>query len=134
MPIQRFRQQGHLGFPTCYASTNPPPSSMNSPADNSLTNNGSSTKDSWEAHVQSAVEAVYAHMLSFHDAAKQFDIPATTISNCLKGGKAPSIAHESQQLLSHKQQKVVIEWLRWCGNNGNPMMHEQLVALIFDLT
>ena len=93
---------------------------MNSPADDSPTDNGSSTDDSREAHIKSAVEAVCAHTLSFRDAAKQFDIPATTISNHLKlkGGKAPSVAHESQQLLSNKQQKVVIEWLRWRGDNG----------------
>ena len=107
---------------------------MNSPADNSPTNNSSSTDDSQEAHVKSAVKAVYICMLSFCDATKQFNIPATTISNSLKGSKAPSIAHESQQLLSNEQQKVVIEWLRWHGNNGNPMTHEQLAALIFDLT
>ena len=107
---------------------------MNSPADDSPTDNGSSTDNSQEAHVLSAVEAVCAHTLSFHDAAKQFDIPATTITNCLKGGKAPSIAHESQQLLSSEQQKVVIEWLRWHGDNGNLMTCEQLAALIFDLT
>ena len=82
---------------------------MNSPTDDSPTDNGSSTDDSQEARIKSAVEAVRARMLSFHDAAKQFDIPATTISNCLKGGKAPSVAHESQQLLSNKQQKVVIK-------------------------
>ena len=70
---------------------------------NSPTDNGSSTNDSREACIKSAVEAVCARTLSFHDAAKQFDIPATTISNCLKGGKAPSIAHESQQLLSNEQ-------------------------------
>ena len=107
---------------------------MNSPADDSPTDNGSSTDDSREARVKSAVEAVRARTLSFRDAAKQFDIPATTISNRLKGGKAPSIAHESQQLLSNEQQKVVIEWLRWRGDNGNPMTREQLAALIFDLT
>ena len=82
---------------------------MNSPADDSPTDNGSSTDDSREARVKSAVEAVRARTLSFCDAAKQFDIPATTISNHLKGGKAPSIAHESQQLLSNEQQKVVIK-------------------------
>ena len=107
---------------------------MNSPADDSPTNNGSSTDDSREARVKSAVKAVRTCTLSFHDAAKQFDIPATTISNRLKGGKAPSIAHESQQLLSNEQQKVVIEWLRWRDDNGNLMTHEQLAALIFDLT
>ena len=77
-------------------------SSMNSPADDSPTDNGSSTNDSQEVYVKSVVEAVCTCMLSFCDAAKQFDIPATTISNRLKGGKAPSIAHESQQLLSNK--------------------------------
>ena len=82
---------------------------MNSPTDDSPTDNGSSTDDSQEARVKSAVEAVRAHTLSFCDAAKQFNIPATTISNRLKGGKAPSIAHESQQLLSNEQQKVVIK-------------------------
>ena len=109
---------------------------MNSPTDNSPTNNSSSTDDSQEAHVKSAVKAVYIHMLSFCDAAKfkQFSIPATTISNHLCGGKAPSVAHEFQQPLSNEQQKVVIEWLRWHGNNGNLMTHEQLRALIFDLT
>ena len=108
-----FRQQGHLGSPARYASTNPPNhntiSSMNSPADDSPTDNGSSTDDSREARIKSAVEAVHAHTLLFCDAAKQFDIPATTISNRLKGGKALSVAHESQQLLSNKQQKVVIK-------------------------
>ena len=88
--------------------------------------------DSQEACIHSAVEAVCAHMLSFCDAAKfkQFSIPATTISNHLCGGKAPSVAHEFQQPLSNEQQKVVIEWLRWHGNNGNLMTHEQLRALI----
>ena len=131
-----FCRQGHLGSPACYMSTNPPLtiSSMNSPTDDSPTDNGSSTDDSQEAHIKSAVEAVHAHMLLFHDAAKQFEIPATTISNHLKGGKAPSVAHESQQLLSNKQQKVVIEWLRWRGNNGNYLITcEHLAALIFDL-
>ena len=81
---------------------------MNSPTDDSPTDNGSSTDDSWEACIKSAVEAVCTRMLSFCDATKQFNIPATTISNCLKGGKALSVAHESQQLLSNEQQKVVI--------------------------
>ena len=75
---------------------------MNSPTDNSPTDNSSSTNDSREAHVKSAGEAVRARTLSFRDAAKQFEIPATIISNRLKGGKAPSIAHESQQLLSNE--------------------------------
>ena len=106
-----FRWQGHLGTLASYASTNPPLtiSYMNSPADNSPTDNGSSTDDSQEACIKSAVKAMHAHTLSFRDAAKQFDIPATTISNCLKGGKALSVAHESQQLLSNEQQKIVIE-------------------------
>ena len=97
---------------------------MNSPADNSPTDHGSSTNNSQEACVQSVVKAVHSCMLSFRDATKQFNIPATTISNHLKGGKALSIAHESQQLLSNEQQKVVIEWLRWHGNNGNPMTYD----------
>ena len=108
---------------------------MSSHADNdSPTDNGSSTDNSWEACIHFAVKAVHAHMLLFHDAAKQFSIPATTISNHLCGGKAPSVAHESQKILSNEQQKVVIEWLRLRGNNGNPMTHEQLRPLIFDLT
>ena len=107
---------------------------MSSPTDDSPTDNGSSTNNSQEACVKSVVNAVCTRTLLFRDATKQFDIPATTISNCLKGGKALSIAHESQQLLSNEQQKVVIEWLRWHGDNGNLMTCEQLAALIFDLT
>ena len=130
-----FPQQGHLSSPACYMSTNPPltVSSMNSPTDDSPTNDGSSTNNSWEAHIQSVFKTVCARMLLFCDATKQFNIPATTISNCLKGGKALSVAHESQKILSNKQQKVVIEWLRWHGDNGNLMTCEQLAALIFDL-
>ena len=130
-----FHWQGHLSSLASYMSTNQPLtiSSMNSPTDDSPTNNSSSTNDSQETCIKSVVKAVCTHMLSFRDAAKQFNIPATTISNHLKGGKAPSIAHESQQLLSNKQQKIIIEWLKWHGNNGNPMTGEQLAALIFDL-
>ena len=100
-----FCQQGHLGSLACYMFINSPLtiSSMKSPADDSPTDNSSSTDDSWEACVKSAVEAVRTRTLSFCDATKQFNIPATTIANRLKGGKAPSIAHESQQLFSNEQ-------------------------------
>ena len=104
---------------------------MNSPTDDSPTNNGSSTNNSREAHVKSAVEAVRTRTLLFRDAAKQFGLPHTSISNHLRGHKAPSITHESQQLLSNKQQKVLVEWCRLHGDAGNLMTHTQLSTLIF---
>ena len=98
-----FHRQGHLGS---LALMRPPTltiSSMNSPTDDSPTDNSSSTDDSQEARIKSVVEAVCACMLSFCDATKQFDIPATTISNHLKGGKCYDPNHELQSRASAHQ-------------------------------
>ena len=110
---------------------NDAPTNSGSPTDNDSATDDTSNR---EARLQSVVEAVRTNSLSLRAAAKQFGLPHTSISNRLHGCKAPSIAHESQQLLSNEQRKVLVEWCRLRGNTGNPMTHTQLSALIFDMT
>ena len=112
---------------------NDSPTNSSSPTGNgSPTDNNSATDDTsnCEARLQSVVKAVHTDNLSLHAAAKQFDLPHTSISNRLHDRKASSIAHESQQLLSNEQQEVLVEWCRLHGDAGNPMTHTQLSTLI----
>ena len=112
------------------------PTNSGSPTGNgSPTDNDSATDDTsnHKARLQSAVKAVCTDNLSLCAAAKQFGLPHTSILNHLCGHRAPSVAHESQQLLSNEQQKVLVEWCRLHGNTGNPTTCTQLSTLIFDM-
>src|SRR6266481_6853253 len=74
---------------------------------NSLISNDTPPPDDREALIQAAVDTVRTST-SFRDAAKQFSVPSTTISNHLHGRKPASVTHEGQQLLDNAQKATVI--------------------------
>src|SRR6266481_2967586 len=105
-----------------------PQSSM----DDSLTANNPPTSNDHEGCIQAVINAVNAGM-SYHHSGAQFNIPTTTITNCIKGQKPMSMAHKNQQLLSNGQKAALIDWCRWHGDIADPLSHAKLSTLVNDL-
>src|SRR6266481_9459183 len=100
--------------------------------DDSLTANNPPTSNDHEGHIQAAINAVNTSM-SYCHAGAQFNIPTTTITNCIKGQKPMSVAHKNQQLLSNRQKAALIDWFRWHGDIADLLSHAKLSALVNDL-
>lgn len=76
-----------------------------------------------EDHIQLAIvtikEAGYKpnsnQCFSTHQAAKMYDVPHSTLADCMKGLPTCAEAHVSQQNLSPAEEEVLVKWVKVMG-------------------
>jgi hypothetical protein len=82
-----------------------------------------------EAKLQVALQAVITSGLqdngrpyrSLQSAAKEWDVPKTTLTECWHGHKTRPEAHQERQKLSPAQESVLKDWIRSLGKHGIPL-------------
>ena len=65
---------------------------------------------------------------SFHKAASIYNVPHSTLSNCMKGVCTHVEAHVSQQKLSPAKEDVLVKWAKVLGHQGVPLMYSTLTT------
>jgi len=66
--------------------------------------------------------------------AESFAVSNTTLQNRLKGHTTPrKVAHESQQLLSHLEEKVIIHRIEDYDNRGIPLRTRHVLQMVFEI-
>ncbi|KAM0711415.1 hypothetical protein Q7P35_002155 [Cladosporium inversicolor] len=74
-----------------------------------------------ESRIQDAIAAYKSRTYrSIRAAANAFSIPPSTLSYRLTGRTSRSQAHESEQILSHAEEKTLVRWLTRLTNTGFP--------------
>jgi hypothetical protein len=74
-----------------------------------------------ESRIRDAIAAYKAGTYhSIRAAANAFSIPPSTLSYRLAGRTSRSQAHESEQILSHAEEKTLVRWLTRLTNTGFP--------------
>jgi hypothetical protein len=72
-----------------------------------------------ESRIQDAVAAYKSGTYrSIRAAVNAFSIPPSTLSHRLAGRTSRSQAHDSEQNLSHAEEKTLVRWLRRLTNTG----------------
>ena len=66
--------------------------------------------------------------------AESFGVSNTTLQNRLKGSTTPrKVAHESQQLLSHLEKKVIITRIEDYDDRGIPLHWRHVLQMVFEI-
>ena len=82
-----------------------------------------------EVRIRLAIDAVRAsgtrsdgqHMLSLRQAAKDFDVPRSTLTGQFNGTHTRKEAHEREQKLQPAQEEVLVKWIKVMGQRGVPL-------------
>jgi hypothetical protein len=79
-----------------------------------------------EARLQEAVAAVLAETHNVPSAAHDFHVPCQTLYDRLAGKPPRNKAHETEQLLSHAEEKELVRWITRLTITGYPPQYETL--------
>jgi DDE superfamily endonuclease/Tc5 transposase DNA-binding domain len=79
-----------------------------------------------EARLQEAVAAVLAKTHNVPSAAHDFHVPSQTLYDRLAGKPPRNQAHETEQLLSHAEEKELVKWITRLTITGYPPRYETL--------
>ena len=82
-----------------------------------------------EVRIQLALDAIQAsgmkpdgqHKLSLRRAAKDFDVPRSTLTGRYNGTRTRKEAHECEQKLKPTQEEILVEWIKVMGQQGVPL-------------
>ena len=92
-------------------------------------------KPDLEDHLQAAIAAKEEDPdTSICFLAESFGVSNTTLQNRLKGRTTPrKVAHESQQLLSHLEEKVIIHRIEDYDDRGIPLRRRHVLQMVFEI-
>lgn len=84
---------------------------------------------SQEEKIQQAIQAVRDSIvpatgcpqLSLRQAAVNFQVPWSTLTDCYNGKRTRHEAHEGEQSLSAAQEEVLVDWIKAMGRRGIPL-------------
>ena len=119
--------------------TEPPPHSP------SLDSESSSGPDiasvSQEVRIGLALDAVQAsgtksdgqYHLSLRQAAKDYDVPRSTLTGRFNSMATRKEAHEREQKLQPAQEEVLVEWIKVMGRRGVPLTPQALLDYLSDI-
>ena len=80
-----------------------------------------------EARLQEAIAAVQNGEHTCHSGAIAFGVPRSTLYERVNGGKQPrNLAHESEQILSHAEERELVRWITRLTISGYPPRHSTL--------
>jgi DDE superfamily endonuclease/Tc5 transposase DNA-binding domain/helix-turn-helix, Psq domain len=80
-----------------------------------------------EAQYQEAITAIRKGRHTCHSAAIAFGLPRSTLYDRVNGGKQPrNVSHESQQILSHAEERELVRWITRLTISGYPPRHSTL--------
>lgn len=92
------------------------------------------TTEDQEKAIAQAIEALKSgEIASERAAAKQFGIPRSTLHSRRRGCKDARHAHESQQRLSPKQERSLVDWIKAQDSEGHPLSHARLREMAFHI-
>jgi hypothetical protein len=73
------------------------------------------------------------HVLSLRQAAKDYDVPRSTLTSRFNGMPTRKEAHEREQKLQPAQEKVLVEWIKVMGQRGVPLTPQALIDYASDI-
>jgi len=79
-----------------------------------------------EARLQEAMAAVLAKKYTASSATHAFNVPRQTLYDRLDGKLPRNKAHETEQLLSHTEEKELVRWITRLTITGYPPRYETL--------
>src|SRR5271169_6401794 len=79
-----------------------------------------------EARLQEAMAAVLAKKHTAASAALAFNVPCSTLYDRLDGKPPRNKAHETEQLLSHAEEKELVRWITRLTIAGYPSRYDTL--------
>jgi len=80
-----------------------------------------------EAQLQKAINAIRKGQYTCHSAALAFNVSRTTLYARVNGGRKPrNVSHESEQILSHAEERELIRWITRLTINGYPPRYSTL--------
>lgn len=80
-----------------------------------------------EARYQEAIAAIRKGQHTCHSAAIAFNLPRSTLYTRVNGGIQPrNLAHESEQILSHAEERELVRWITRLTISGYPARHSTL--------
>jgi len=66
--------------------------------------------------------------------AKRFEVPNTPLQNRLKGQTTPrKNVHESQQLLTHLEEKGILQRIQDYNDKGIPLCRRHVMQIVFEI-
>ena len=79
-----------------------------------------------EAKLQEAVASVLNKQHTCHSAALAFNVPHQTLYDRVKGKMPRNKAHEADQILSHAEEKELVQWITYLTISGYPPRYQTL--------
>ena len=80
-----------------------------------------------EAQLQKAINAIRKSQSTCHSAAVAFNVSRTTLYARINGGRKPrNLSHESEQILSHAEERELIRWITRLTISGYPPRYSTL--------
>ena len=79
-----------------------------------------------EARLQEAMASVWAKKHTASSAARAFNVPRQTLYDRLDGKLPRNKAHETEQLLSHAEEKELVRWITRLTITGYPPRYDTL--------
>ena len=79
-----------------------------------------------EARLQEAMAAVSNKKYTIPSAAHAFNVPRQTLYNRMNGKPPRNKAHETEQLLSHAEEKELLQWITRLTITGYPPQYQTL--------
>ena len=79
-----------------------------------------------EARLQGAMAAVSSKQHTVPSAACAFNVPRQTLSDWIIGNPPRNKAHKTEQLLSHAEEKELVQWITRLAITGYPPRYETL--------
>ena len=79
-----------------------------------------------EAKLQEAVASVLNKQHTCHSAALAFNVPRQTLYDRVKGKMPRNKAHEADQILSHAEEKELVQWITRLTISGYPPRYQTL--------
>jgi predicted kinase len=80
-----------------------------------------------EAQLQKAINAMQKGQYTYHSAVITFNVPRRTLYDRVNSRKNPgNVSHESEQILSHSEEKELIRWITRLTISGYPPHYSTL--------
>ena len=86
-----------------------------------------------EAGFQEAMAAVLAEKHIASSAALAFNVPCSTLYDRLDGKLSRNQAHETEQLLSHAEEKELVRWITRLTITGYPPRYDTLREMAVEI-
>jgi len=86
-----------------------------------------------EARLQEAMAAVLAEKHTASSAALAFNVPRSTLYDRLDGKLPHNQAHETEQLLSHAEEKELVRWITGLTITGYPPRYDTLREMAVEI-